>query len=317
MIQEQDIEQFSARNPVVTVGIFDGVHLGHRYILRKLVEAASQLDGEPTLLTFWPHPRTILDQAGDDFRLLNTMEEKIAMLEEAGIRHMVVIPFTRSFSRLTSCEFILEYLVRRIRIRHLVVGYNHRFGRDREGDYEKLRECAGQYGFGIERVPPLDAGTGEVSSSRIRTCLKAGDVATANRLLGWEYAFSGEVAGGSRLGTSIGFPTANITPGESYKMIPADGVYAVRASLREKTYTGMLNIGSRPTVNDDPGKKTIEVHLLDFDGNIYSEKIRVSFVERLRDEQKFRNIEALREQLVRDREKTRELFLGGGAGNSP
>jgi riboflavin kinase/FMN adenylyltransferase len=316
MIQHLDIERFSARNPVVTVGIFDGVHMGHRFILQRLREAAARLQGESTLVTLWPHPRTILNQVDGDFKLLNTMEEKTGILEEEGLQHMVIIPFTRSFSRLSSCDFIREYLVGKIGMRHLVVGYNHRFGRDREGNYDKLKECAGEFGFGIEKVPPLESDAGEVSSSSIRNYLQSGDVARANRLLGWDYAFSGEVTGGSRLGTSIGFPTANITPDHAYKLIPADGVYVVLARMKEKTYRGMLNIGSRPTVNDDPLKKTIEVHLLDFDGNIYSEPVRIRFVERLRDEQKFRDIGALKDQLVRDRENTLEVFRRTGEGNS-
>lgn len=299
------------------MGIFDGVHMGHRFILQKLREAAGRLDGESTLVTLWPHPRTILNQVDGSFKLLTTMEEKTGMLEEEGLHHMVVIPFTRPFSRLSSCDFIREYLVEKIGIRHLVVGYNHRFGRDREGNFEKLNECAREYGFGIEKVPPLQLDAGKVSSSSIRKYLQLGDVATANRLLGWIYGFSGEVTGGSRLGSSIGFPTANITPDQEYKLIPADGVYAVRARLKEKYCRGMLNIGSRPTVNDDPEKKTIEVHLLDFEGNIYSEQIRVQFVARLRDEKKFRDIGALKSQLVRDRENTLDLFRRAGEGNSP
>ncbi len=315
-MQHFDIETFSARNPVVTVGIFDGVHLGHRFILKKLREAAGRLDGEAALVTLWPHPRTILDTAGDGFKLLNTLEEKTGMLEEEGLNHMVVIPFTRDFSRLSSCDFIREYLVQRIGIRHLVVGYNHRFGRDREGGFDQLKKCAQEFGFGIERVPPLEAEAGKVSSSNIRNLLQAGDIAKANLLLGWNYALSGDVAGGSKLGRSIGFPTANITPEEAFKLVPADGVYAVLARLGDRTYRGMLNIGSRPTVNSEPRKKTIEVHLFDFTGNLYTEKIQVRFIARLRDEQKFRDIHALRDQLVRDREHALELFTRNGTGNS-
>lgn len=316
MIQHPDIEQFSARNPVVTVGIFDGIHLGHRFILQKLGEAARHCDGESTLVTFWPHPRTILNQVDNSFRLLNTMEEKTGMLEELGLDHLIIVPFTRKFSRLSSCDFIREYLVEKIGIRHLVVGYNHRFGRDREGNFNKLKEWAGQYGFGIEKIPALELDGGEVSSSRIRNYLQEGKVTMANRILGWKYAFSGEVIGGSRLGTLIGFPTANITPYDEYKLIPAEGVYAVLARLNERTYRGMLNIGSRPTVNDDPEKKTIEVHLLDFEGNIYSERIQIQFVARLREEKKFGDIDALKNQLITDRENTLEIFRQAGKENS-
>ena len=316
MIQHTDIDQFSARKPVVTVGIFDGVHRGHRFILNRLRETTDRLEGESVLLTLWPHPRTILKQVDDSFRLLNTMEEKKQMLEEEGLDHMIVIPFTESFSRLSSCEFIRQYLVEKVGIHHLVVGFNHRFGRDREGDFTKLKDCALQFGFGIEEVPQLETGTEDLSSSRIRQYLQAGDILMANKLLEWEYTFSGEVVGGSRLGTSIGFPTANITPAEKYKLIPADGVYAVRAWLQGESYQGMLNIGSRPTVNDDPDRKTIEVHLLDFEKNIYNEQIQVQFVNRLREERKFKDIESLRRQLLVDRENTLRLFQNYGRGNS-
>lgn len=303
-----NIDEFSGINPVVTVGIFDGVHRGHRFILEKLREAAGLHGGESTLVTLWPHPRNILNKVDENFRLLNTMDEKITMLEGAGLDHMVVIPFTRDFSRLSSCDFIEKYLVGKLGIRHLVVGFNHRFGRDREGDYNKLVDCAGKFGFSIEKVPPLVLESGEVSSSGIRQHLENGDLALANKLLGWRYSFSGKVVGGSKLGTSIGFPTANITPGEIYKMVPADGVYAVIARLKEESYYGMLNIGTRPTVNKDPEKKTIEVHLLDFERNIYDEQIEVEFVKRLRDERKFRDIHSLTEQLETDRRNTRAVF---------
>jgi len=188
------------------------------------------------------------------------------------------------------------------------VGFNHRFGRDREGNYDKLKECAEKFGFSIEEVPPLTLETGEVSSSQIRKHLIRGEVALANQLLGWNYSFAGEVVGGSKLGTAIGFPTANITPGEPYKILPMQGVYAVRALLKGEVFNGMLNMGSRPTVNDDPGRKTIEVHLLDFEKNIYHEQIKIEFVKRLRSERKFSDIDALGNQLRADLENTRKVF---------
>ncbi len=307
-----DIENILAPDPVVTVGIFDGVHLGHRFILKKLREAAQRLDGESVLVTLWPHPRNILNHTDDSFRLLNTLEEKTGMLEELGLDHLVVIPFTKSFSRLSSCDFIREFLVEKIGIRHLIVGYNHRFGRDREGDFDKLKECAGKYGFGIEKVPALELDSGKISSSEIRNCLLRGDVRQANRMLGWNYSFDGVVVGGSMLGSSIGFPTANITADEEYKLMPADGVYAVLVRLKGKTHKGMLNKGARPTVNSDPETRTIEVHLLDFEEDIYNEQIQVQFVARLRDERKFSDIDALKLQLIADRENTENVLGDSG-----
>ncbi|MFC2113696.1 bifunctional riboflavin kinase/FAD synthetase [Bacteroidota bacterium] len=307
MIQHTDIDNFSARKPVVTVGIFDGVHRGHRFILERLRETADRLGGESVLISLWPHPRMVLNQVDDSFSLLLTIDEKKQMLENERLDHLVILPFTESLSRLSSSDFIKEYLVEKINIHHLVVGFNHRFGRNREGDFTKLKDYAKQFGFGIEQVPQLEPDNEEISSSRIRQYLLEGDVSMANKLLGWEYTFSGEVVGGSKLGTYIGFPTANITPAEKFKLIPADGVYAVRASLHGDSYLGMLNIGSRPTVNDDPDQKTIEVHLLNFEKNIYNEQIQVQFVKRLREERKFKDIESLRKQLLLDKENTLRL----------
>ena len=304
----EDISSFSVPRPVLTVGIFDGVHLGHRHILRTLIARARQLEGESVVLTLWPHPRMVLNQVGDGFRLLNTLDEKIDLLEKAGLDHLVVLPFTAEFSRLSSCDFIRDILVEKCRISHLIVGYNHRFGRDREGDFKKLQECARKYDFGIEQLEAFQAGSGEISSTGIRELLLSGNVRQANRLLGWEYGFSGNVVGGSRLGSSIGFPTANIILDASYKLLPPEGVYAVLAELKGTWYQGMMNMGNRPTVNDDRNRKTIEVHIFEFKRDIYTERIRVSYVDRLRNEQKFRDIDALRAQLARDRERALRIF---------
>jgi riboflavin kinase/FMN adenylyltransferase len=308
MVIHEDISSFSVQRPVLTVGIFDGVHLGHRYIIEKLKERARQLDGETVVLTLWPHPRIVLNQQDDHFKLLNTLEEKKYLLEQAGLDHLIVQPFTTGFSRLSSCDFIREILVDKYRILHLVVGYNHRFGRDREGNFRKLKDCAGKYGFGIEQVEAFQTAGRKISSTGIRDLLLKGKIRQANSMLGWDYGFSGNVIGGSRLGSSIGFPTANITLDKHYKLMPADGVYAVIAELKGSWYRGMMNMGNRPTVNDDPGRKTIEVHLFDFNRNIYSEQIRISYIARLRDEKKFRDIDALKEQLSLDRIKALQIF---------
>ena len=310
MMIHNDISSFAIPRPVLTVGIFDGVHLGHRYFLEKLKERARQLDGESVVLTLWPHPRMVLNQEGNHFKLLNTLEEKQNLLEQAGLDHLIIIPFTTELSRLSSCDFIREILVEKYRISHLVVGYNHRFGRDREGDFEKLKDCARQYAFGIEQMEAFQTASGRISSTGIRDFLLRGEIRRANSMLGWDYGFSGNVVGGSRLGRSIGFPTANITMDEDYKLMPADGVYAVKAELNGSWYRGMMNMGSRPTVNDDPGLKTIEVHLFDFDRNIYSERIRISYAARIRDEQKFQSIDALKLQLGEDRKKALRIFEG-------
>jgi riboflavin kinase/FMN adenylyltransferase len=310
MVIHSDISSFSIPRPVLTVGIFDGVHLGHRYILETLKERARQLDGESVVLTLWPHPRLVLNQEGHGFKLLNTLEEKKTLLELAGIDHLITLPFTPELSRLSSCDFIRDILVDKCRISHLLVGYNHRFGRDREGDFERLKECAGRFDFGIEQSGAYQTASGQVSSTGIRNLLMKGEIRQANNMLDWEYGFSGNVVGGSRLGSSIGYPTANILVEEDYKLMPSDGVYAVRAELEGFWYRGMMNMGSRPTVNDDPGLKTIEVHLFDFDRNIYSEKIRINYVARIREEKKFQGIEALKRQLAEDRKKALGIFDG-------
>ena len=306
-----NISTFKVKAPVLTVGIFDGVHLGHRFIIERLLDTASKLGGESTLLTLWPHPRTVLGHADQDFRLLNTIDEKKELLAETGLENLLILPFSKEFSRLSSCEFIEDFLVKKLDIQHLVVGYNHRFGRDREGDFSVLSDCARKFGFSIEKVPAYQPGPAEISSSGIRNLIREGNIAIANELLGSNYSLARNVVGGSRLGRSIGFPTANITPFETVKLIPGKGVYAVRVFLSGELYTGMLNIGTRPTVNENPEQLSIEVHILDFEKDIYDEQIRIEFVEKLRDEKKFAGIEDLKKQLESDRESTRNLFIKG------
>ncbi len=245
MMIHHDISSFSVPRPVLTVGIFDGVHLGHRYILDKLKERATRLDGESVVLTLWPHPRMVLKPELRHFKLLNTLEEKKNLLEKAGLDHLIIMPFTTELSRLSSCDFIRDILVDRCRISHLLVGYNHRFGRDGEGDFEKLKDCARQFAFGIEQMEAFETTSGKISSTGIRDFLLRGEIQRANNMLGWNYGFSGNVVGGSKLGSSIGFPTANITLDENFKLLPADGVYAVRAELNGSMYQGHDEYGKQ------------------------------------------------------------------------
>jgi riboflavin kinase/FMN adenylyltransferase len=310
MIVHHDISQFNVKYPVVTIGIFDGVHLGHKYILEQLKKEAGSSRGESVIITLWPHPRLVLNKEQKNFYLLTTQSEKTRILESSGIDHLVILPFSAELSRMSSCDFIEKILVGEIGIGKLVVGYNHRFGRDREGSYRQLKECAEKFKFGIEKLDAFHIDQRKISSSEIRKLLHTGNVEEANKLLGWTYGFSGNVTGGSQLGSSIGFPTANILMDEPLKLLPADGVYAVEAEMKNKTYRGMMNKGSRPTVNKDPQKKTLEVHLLDFRENIYSEEIRIRFIARIRDEQRFDNVETLKAQLGRDRERVIRVFKG-------
>ena len=262
--------------------------------------------GQSVVMTYWPHPRTVVSNDSQDLRLLSTLDEKIALLEQAGVDHLVVIPFTRAFSQLTSAEFIQQILVDRLGTRKLVIGYDHRFGRDREGGFEYLRANASRYGFEIEEIPRQDVEATGVSSSKIRIALTEGHIQTANSLLGREYSLSGTVVKGKQLGRTIGYPTANILPEESYKLVPANGVYAVRVGYGHEVFKGMLNIGTRPTV--DGTFRTIEANIFDFDRDIYGEQLSVAFVSYIRNEQKFNGLDALKAQLALDKQTAAGLL---------
>jgi riboflavin kinase/FMN adenylyltransferase len=301
LIVHQDITNLKITRPVATIGIFDGVHTGHRLILERLKAVASQMGGQSVVITLWPHPRTILNPEMQDLRLLNTMEEKQKYLEESGIDHLIILPFTLEFSRLSSCEFIKEYLLDKLAVNYLVVGFNHHFGRDREGDIEKIRECSDTYHFQLEKLNArLVEGT-EVSSSRIREALDNGKLKDANSLLGYTYSLTGKVVGGNQIGRKIGFPTANIEPLEKYKLIPSDGVYAVKVEIGSMFHNGILNIGFRPTVADNTEIRSIEVHILNYNEIIYNKTITIYFHERIREEMRFNGIEELQIQLEKDR----------------
>lgn len=310
----RSIEEFkNVENPVVTTGTFDGVHLGHRTILNRLKEIAVRNKGETVLLTFFPHPRMVLYPDDNDLKLLNTQDEKIKLLEKTGIDHLIIIPFTKEFSRLTAVEFVRDVLVNKIGVKKLVIGYNHHFGRNREGTLEQLKEYAPTYGFEIEEIPAQDVDNVNISSTKVRDALLDGDVQTANSYLGYDYFLNGTVIKGSRVGQTLGFPTANIEVEEKYKLIPADGVYAVKTELDGEIHNGMLNIGVRPTLNPDGSghgerKKSIEINIFDFDDDIYDQRLTVYFKARIRDEKKFDDLEALKKQLLIDKEKSISLL---------
>lgn len=292
-------------NAVVTTGTFDGVHIGHQQVISRLKEAAARINGETVLLTFFPHPRMVLFPERKQL-LLNTPEEKAALLEKTGIDHLIVHPFTREFSMLSSKDFIEDILVKKLGTRRLVIGHDHHFGRNREGSFDHLRQFGPVYGFEVEEIPAQEVENIDVSSTKIRQALEAGDVATAASFLGYSYQLAGTVVKGRQLGRTIGFPTANILVTDSNKMVPADGVFAVRVHRKSETLNGMMNIGMRPTV--DGHSRTIEVNILDFDADIYGETLILEFVKRIRDEKKFDGLEALKQQLENDRLATREIF---------
>jgi len=284
---------------VVTIGTFDGVHAGHRKILSRLVELARTNGGETVVLTFFPHPRMVLQPDDNDLKLISTMEEKIILLREAGIHHLVIQSFSKEFSRIGATEFVRDILVNKIGTRMLVIGYDHHFGRNREGSYKDLEELAPLYNFKLEEILEQDINEVAVSSTKIRKALMEGDIRTANLLLSYDFSLTGTVVEGERIGRSLGFPTANIRIEENYKIIPAEGIYAVTVKVEGKQYKGMLYIGRRPALGGT--SQTIEVNIFDFDMDIYGKKITVFLKERIRGDQHFENLELLRKRMHEDK----------------
>lgn len=308
MVVHEGYENLNLVKPVVTLGIFDGVHRGHRALLDCLVSRAREVKGESVVITFFPHPRQVLDQNKADLSFLTTMEEKKTLLENANIDHLIVIEFNNKFSTIIACDFIKEVLVGKIGTKHLIIGYNHHFGRRGEGDFSTISQCAKSLDFIVEQVQGFHTQEGAISSSLIREALLKGRLDEANKLLGYPYTVSGTIVKGRQIGRSIGFPTANIKPDNEFKLIPAHGVYAVEVMLGEIKHAGMLSVGSNPTVNNDTGKRSIEVNILNFDEDIYGKTISVLFRKRLRDEIKFENTEQLAKQMEQDKSDTLRLL---------
>lgn len=293
------------QDAVVTSGTFDGVHLGHQKILSRLKELAKRKQGETVLLTYWPHPRLILQPEDKSLRLLTTLTEKVKLLEELGVDHLIILPFTKELSQMSSEEFIREILVNKIQTKTLVIGYDHKFGKNREGSFEYLQSHSHLFGFDMEEIPRQDVDDLAVSSTKIRTALAQGDISTATKYLSRPYMLTGKVVKGQQIGRSIGFPTANIQVEDEYKLLPRDGAYAVYAEVGNVRYKAILNIGDRPTV--DGKKKTIEAHLIDFEGDVYGQYLPIYFKEFLREEERFESLNALKNQLLVDRE--RAIFI--------
>jgi riboflavin kinase/FMN adenylyltransferase len=296
------------KSPVVTMGIFDGVHLGHRTLLDLVVKRAAEVNGDSVVITFNPHPRIVLEKNKSVLSFLSTIEEKITLLEKALIGHLIIIDFTLDFSRVGACEFIEEVLIKKIRTRHFIIGYDHHFGNRGQGDYNTLKSCSGEAGLKIEQVPGLFSGTNTISSSTIRDFLLKGRIEDASKLLGYNYCLKGKVIEGKKIGRKLGFPTANIYPEYKYKLIPASGVYAVEVHLDGRTFPGMLSIGSNPTVNNFTGTRSIEVNIFNFDREIYGREINIVFRHKMRDEIKFDDIEQLSRQMEIDRETALRLL---------
>jgi len=308
MIIHEGYENLNLVTPVVTLGIFDGVHRGHRALLDCLVSRAREVSGESVVITFSPHPRLVLEQNRVDLSFLTTMDEKKNLLENANVDHLIIIEFNNKFSKIQACDFIKEVLVEKIGAKHLIIGYNHHFGRSGEGDFNTIKQYAESLDFRVEQVQEIHTEEGAISSSSIREALLKGRLDEANRWMGYSYSISGTIGEGRQIGRSIGFPTANIKPDYQYKLIPGNGVYAVEVQLDGLIYPGMLSIGSNPTVNKDAGTRSIEVHILNFDKDIYGRAISVIFRKRLRDEIKFDNTEQLAEQMKLDKQQVLHLL---------
>ncbi len=301
------VEDFKPVNsPVVTTGTFDGVHLGHKAIFDRMKAEAKSLDGETVVLTFYPHPRIVLNKDIENLKFINTQSKKIKRLEALGINHLIIIPFTKEFSELSSELFITKFIIDKVHPVKIIIGYDHHFGKHRRGSYELLMQLTREHNFTVEKVLPLVIDGITVSSTKIRNLLQEGKIAEANKLLGYEYSITGTVVRGNGIGRTIGFPTANIFIEDEYKLIAANGVYACRVKVEDKWYSGMGNIGIRPTLNHS--ELTIEVNIFDFDKDIYYQTITISFVSRMRNEVKFNSLEELKEQLARDYENTLNLL---------
>jgi riboflavin kinase/FMN adenylyltransferase len=304
----QNINNFpKSEFAVVTVGTFDGLHLGHQKIVYRMKELAKENNGETILVTFDPHPRLVVNSNSYEIKFINTQKRKFELLNNMGIDKLIIIPFTKEFAKTSSEDFIKNYLIEKIGTRKLIVGYDHHFGRNREGNYKKLYQLGEKYGFEVEEISAQFINDSAVSSTKIRNALMDGDVKLANKMLGYTYSITGVVVEGNKIGRTIGFPTANIEIEDKYKLIAAGGVYACKVDIGGEEFSGMGNIGTRPTVGIN-GLVT-EVHVFDFDKDIYDQEITIYFIDRIRDEKKFNDLEELKSQLELDKIHVKKLLF--------
>ena len=305
------LSEFSKlNNAIVTIGTFDGVHFGHQKIIKQLVEKAKADNGESVILTFFPHPRMIIDPENQDLKMINTINEKAEILKSLGVDHLIITPFTRDFSNQLPEDYIKNILVNNIGTKHIIIGYDHRFGKDRSGNLADLKAAGLHYGFTVEEIMEQDIHDVAVSSTKIRQALLEGNVSLAADYLGYPFSIFGRVIKGDKIGRTIGFPTANIFVEETYKLIPGDGIYAVTVEMEctesRKTFKGMAYIGQRPTINGMT--RNIEVNIFDFDQEIYGQDIKMNFLKFLRHDVKFTGLEALTIQLQKDKDATLDYF---------
>lgn len=302
------IQEITAVNPVVTIGIFDGVHRGHAELLNRIRSLAVLYKVESVVITLWPHPRFVLQPDNRELRLLTSLEEKISLIRAQGIDKLLILKFDANLANIPYDQFVKEYLVERIHARHVVVGFNHHFGKDRKGTFENLQKVAHECHIKAERLEPVIIDDIRISSSGIRHMISEGRMDIAAKALGYPYFITGEVVRGRQLGRTIGFPTANVQPGEPFKLLPRNGVYAVQVRSGNRKLKGMLNIGTRPTIDSDRHERTIEVHLFDFNEDLYGQSITVFFHAWLRNEIKFNSLQELKDQLETDRSEVLKLL---------
>ncbi|MCK8523827.1 bifunctional riboflavin kinase/FAD synthetase [Aquimarina sp. D1M17] len=301
-----DANTYTSSSPsVITIGTFDGVHIGHKKIIERLVESAKRNDLESVVLTFFPHPRMVLQQ-DSNIKLINTIDERSQILKETGLDHLVIHPFTKEFSRLTAGEYVQEMLIDNLNARHIIIGYDHRFGRNRNSNITDLASYGIQNNFTVEEISKQDIDNVAISSTKIRQALLEGDITKANTYLGYNFMLTGKVVKGKELGRKLSYPTANLHIQETYKLIPKKGVYIVQSKIDNKLYFGMMNIGNNPTVNGT--QQSIETHFFDADFNLYEKKIQIELLKRIRDEKKFDSIEQLQEAMQQDEELSREYI---------
>lgn len=305
-----DYKDTSFNNPVITMGVFDGVHLGHRMLLRRVTDEARAEGADSVAVTFDPHPRIVLTGDPGHLSFLSDIDERIEHLTTTGIGHLVIIPFTIELSRMTACDFVESILFRHLGVQHLITGYNHHFGSRHQGNSSTIIDCSSKMGFRVSREEAFTVDDEPVSSSAIRKALGDGQVEKAASMLGYDYYIRGRVVSGRKIGRKMGFPTANIAPLFIHKLIPCAGVYAAEVLIEGDSvwHASMLNIGLRPTISDADGRQTIEVHVIDFDADLYEKVVTVRFRHRLRDEMRFENVDALAAQLIKDRKKTISLL---------
>lgn len=303
-----DLENIRISQSIITVGTFDGVHLGHQYLIETLVKRAKEQNLESVVFTFDPYPQEVFGTGPTEETLLSTISEKVEVMRKLGVDHLVVYPFSKAFASLTSSEFISDFLVSKLSLKYLLLGYDHKFGRDKESSVSHLQKLGDRLGFEVSRLDQKRVADVDLSSSIIRKELQEGNVKMVRELLGRTYSVSGKVVRGKQIGRTIAFPTANLQVNDSRKMLPKKGVYAVVVCVDGHNYKGMLNIGVRPTIEDNRTVKTIETHIFDFDMDIYHKELSLFFVERIRDEKKFDSLKSLTTQLERDAQQCHDLF---------